>query len=220
MGELFKRVEPKVPLEWTGERLTTATTGQVEVEHLHRYFVARSLVRGRDVLDIASGEGYGSAFLAQTARTVVGVDIDVQSVEHAQRSYAAANLRFELGSAQSIPLAAESVDAVVSFETIEHFYEQEEFIAEIRRVLRPGGLLVISSPNRDVYSPPGEVPNPHHVRELTRDEFETCLHRSFRNVALLGQRPIVGSVIVGELEELVSRQLLTFERRASDRIEA
>ena len=114
MGELFERVRPVRPLEWTGERLATDATGQIEVEHLHRYFLARHLTRGLDVLDIASGEGYGSAFLAQTARSVVGVEIDRGAVEHARAAYSAQNLRFEQGNAQSIPLPDQSVDCVVS----------------------------------------------------------------------------------------------------------
>jgi GNAT superfamily N-acetyltransferase len=86
MGELFERVRPVQPLECTGERFTTDATGQIEVEHLHRYFLARHLTRGLDVLDIASGEGYGSAFLAQIARSVIGVEIDRAAVEHARHS--------------------------------------------------------------------------------------------------------------------------------------
>lgn len=91
MDELFEQVNPDHPLEWTGERLTTETTGQVEVEHLHRYFVARYWARGLDVLDIASGEGYGSALLAQTARSAVGIEIDQATVEHARAAYVAPN---------------------------------------------------------------------------------------------------------------------------------
>src|SRR5215813_4878242 len=97
MGELFERVLPDDALEWTGERLTTATAGQVEIEHLHRYFFARELCRGCDVLDIASGEGYGALLLAQVARGVVGVDVSEESVAHAERAYARPNLRYLLG---------------------------------------------------------------------------------------------------------------------------
>jgi GT2 family glycosyltransferase/SAM-dependent methyltransferase/glycosyltransferase involved in cell wall biosynthesis len=220
MGELFEQVRPIRPLEWTGERLTTDAAGQVEVEHLHRYFLARHIVRGLDVLDIASGEGYGSAFLAQTARSVVGVEIDPVAVEHARVGYIAKNLRFEQGSAQSVPLPDRSVDVVVSFETIEHFYEQERFLTEIRRVLRPEGVLIVSSPNRDIYSPPSGPSNPYHVRELTRDEFVRLLSDHFQHVTLLGQRPIVGSAIVSETATNRSGETLTFERRSNDRFEA
>ncbi|MEN6441517.1 MAG: methyltransferase domain-containing protein, partial [Syntrophobacter sp.] len=220
MGEFFERVKPVRPLEWTGERLTTDTTGQVEVEHVHRYLFARHLVRGLDVLDIASGEGYGSAFLAQTAHSVTGVEIDPEVVEHARGAYVAQNLRFIEGSAQSIPLDDESVDCVVSFETIEHFYDHEKFFGEIRRVLKPGGKLIISSPNRDVYSPPRGPFNPYHVRELSLKDFENLIRASFDHVMLLGQRPIVGSVIIRQSGVDRPFDCLTFEHLDGDRFEA
>ena len=220
MSELFERVTPAQPLEWTGERLTTDAIGQVEVEHLHRYFLARHLARDLDVLDIASGEGYGSALLAQTARSVVGVEVDLRAVEHARISYVARNLRFEQGSAQAIPLEDQSVDVVVSFETIEHFYEQEKFISEVRRVLRPSGVFVVSSPNRDVYSGSSNMSNPYHVRELSRSEFEVALRNNFSHVRFLCQRPIIGSVIVREIGSETRSESLTFERRGNDRFES
>ena len=91
MGEIFERALPATPLEWTGERFTTATYGQVEIEHLHRYFLARDLCRGLDVMDVASGEGYGTALLAQTARSVIGVEISEEAVAHATSSYKSPN---------------------------------------------------------------------------------------------------------------------------------
>jgi ubiquinone/menaquinone biosynthesis C-methylase UbiE len=199
--------------------MTTGTAGQVEVEHLHRYFLARNLVRGMEVLDIAAGEGYGSALLAQTAKSVTGVEIDPQAVAHAAANYQSPSLRFLQGSAQAIPIDSQSVDAVVSFETVEHFYDQEKFLSEVRRVLRPEGLLIISSPNRDVYSAPGSPPNPHHIRELTLDEFKDLLSQQFRHVKILGQRPIVGSVVVREGGGGEDSDLSTFDRRAEDTFE-
>ena len=222
MGELFEKTSPKAPLSWTGERLTDGAGRQVEIEHLHRYLLARSICRGLDVLDVASGEGYGSSFLAQTANTVVGVEIDRVSLEHAQASYIANNLTFMWGDARRLPLANDSVDVVVSFETIEHFYEHNQFLAEVRRVLRPGGRLLISSPDRDVYSPAGAPPNPYHVHELSKSEFTALLKSHFKNFALLGQRPILGSALVVEdvfgLDTEVST--VTFERRGDDKFEA
>ena len=221
MGEIFKRTVPDVPLAWTGERLTNSAGPQVEIEHLHRYFVARTLCRGLDVLDIACGEGYGSAFLAQTARSVVGVDVDQATVAHASAAYAEPNLRFLEGDARRIPLPDACVDAVVSFETIEHLYEHDAFLAEVRRVLRPGGRFVVSSPERDVYSPTGAASNPYHVRELTRAELVALLSGAFVHVALQGQRPILGSALVTESPARLARNaMLTFERRGADRFEA
>ena len=221
MGEIFRRTIPATALTWTGERLTTEAGQQVEVEHLHRYLLARNLCRDLDVLDVASGEGYGSAFLAQTARSVVGVELDPDAVKHAEAFYPAPNLRFLEGDARRLPLQDACVDIVVSFETIEHFYEHEAFLAEVRRVLRPGGRFVVSSPERDVYSPAALPPNPFHVRELTRAEFSSLLRSTFGHVALLGQRPILGSVLVAEdpIPRLTGGPTLTFERRSPDRFE-
>ena len=215
MGEIFERVVPREALEWTGERLTTAIAGQVEIEHLHRYFLARALCRGLDVLDVASGEGYGSALVAQVARSVVGVELSGQAVAHASQAYAASNLRYQQGDARSLPLEDASVDAVVSFETLEHFFEHERFIAEVRRVLRPGGRLILSSPERDAYSPPGSVANPYHVHELSRIELEALLRPAFSHVQVLLQRPMLGSVLVADDRGSVS-QTLTFERRGNN----
>ncbi|UFN50704.1 methyltransferase domain-containing protein [Roseomonas sp. OT10] len=221
MGEIFERPVPPHALRWTGERLTTETSGQTEIEHLHRYFFARSLCRGLDVLDVASGEGYGAAMLAQVARSVVGVELAEDAVAHARAAYPGPNLRYLAGDARSLPLRDASVDAVVSFETIEHFYEHDAFLAEIRRVLRPGGLLVISSPERDVYSPAGSAPNPYHARELTRAEFGTLLHRHFPHVDLYAQRPMLGSAVMPEAPPAAGAQpLVTFERRDQRLFEA
>ena len=185
MGEIFKREVPSSQLEFSGERLTSAVGGQIEIEHLHRYFLAREYCRCKHVLDIASGEGYGAAYLAQVAQTVVGVDLDQQSVEHANLSYARANLRYLEGSATSIPLEASSVDIVVSFETIEHFAEQELFLKEVRRVLKPGGLFICSTPDRDVYSPTDVPANPFHVLELTKAEYAELLKKHFKHSVVM-----------------------------------
>ena len=220
MGEIFQRAAPASVLAWTGERLTTETTGQVEIEHLHRYFFARALCRGLDVLDVASGEGYGAALLAQVAKSVVGVEIAPETVEHARAAYDAPGLTFLQGDARRIPCPDHSFDAVVSFETLEHFYEHDEFLAEVRRVLRPGGQLIISSPERDVYSPAGGTPNPYHARELTHAEFSALLRTNFGHVSMYAQRPLLGSAMVAEELPAGVAPLVTFEKRDNRFFEA
>jgi ubiquinone/menaquinone biosynthesis C-methylase UbiE len=217
LGEIFERVVATTPLAWTGERLTSAIRGQIEVEHLHRYFLARELCRGLDVLDVAAGEGYGTMLLAQTARSVIGVELAGEAVEHASNAYRASNIKFMKGDARHLPLHDASVDVVVSFETIEHFYEHDQFLSEVCRVLRPGGRLIISSPDRDTYSPSGSNANPFHVRELSGNEFNVLLDRFFSFVYVASQRPLLGSAIVSSSRG--SESALTFERRGDNHFE-
>ena len=218
MGDIFKRESATNPEPFTGERLTSALDGQTQIEHYHRYLFARSLVAGLDVLDVASGEGYGSAQLAQVARSVVGVEYSESTVRSAAANFPRENLRFVQGDARALPLADASVDAVVSFETIEHFDGQEAFLCEIRRVLRPHGRLIVSTPDRDIYSPFNVPPNKFHVRELSRVELIALLRRHFGHVELLLQRSIIGSALMPETVSAV--EPLVIDRRGSSHFEA
>src|SRR5579884_1836157 len=101
---LFRVPQPSQPLAFTGERLTTARHGQIAFEHLHRYCIARDLCAGKDVLDVASGEGYGAAILAGVARQVIGVEIEADTLRHARTSYPAPNLTFVRADAHDLPL--------------------------------------------------------------------------------------------------------------------
>lgn len=183
-------------IEFTGERFVPSEQGVIRQEHLHRYAWCLPLVEGKDVLDLASGEGYGSAMLAGRARTVRGVDISAEAVAHAVGRYRErSNLQYLQGSAADIPLPDACVDIVVSFETVEHLMEQERMLAEIRRVLRPDGLLVMSSPNKEVYSDKAGYHNEYHVKELYQDQFLALLEAQFPAVRLVGHRMSVGSMI-------------------------
>ncbi len=180
-------------LDSTGERFLPEQRGAIRWEHMHRYLFARELVTGRNVLDVASGEGYGTRLLAERARYVLGVDIAEEAVEHARRAYAQSGLlEFVLGDCTALPMAAASVEVVVSFETIEHVHNPGQVLNEFRRVLRSDGLLVISTPNRAHY-PAG---NPFHRHEFTAEEFREELRVRFKHVALYGQRIVVGSCLL------------------------
>ena len=183
-------------LEWTGERLVTDVEGVLGVaEHLHRYALACEFVKGKKVLDIASGEGYGSNLLSKHAEHVTGVDISDDAVKHANEKYTKENkLIYRVGSASKIPLDDASVDVVTSFETLEHTTEHEEFLQEIKRVLVPGGLLIMSTPDTVLYKP-HDPNNPFHVKELTTEEFETLIRTYFQNSFLLNQRSVIGTLV-------------------------
>ena len=180
-----------------GERFLPQFNGIIALEHYHRYFLALHLADAKDVLDIASGEGFGSDILARKARSVVGVDISGDAVAHASARYVRPNLNFRQGSATEIPLADQSVDLIVSFETIEHLADHDAMMAELKRVLRSDGCLIISSPNKLVYADRPNYTNPFHVRELYTPEFIRLTARYFANIRHHGQRVMTGSVIAG-----------------------
>ena len=140
--------------------------------------------------------GLRTALLAQVARSALGVEIAPEAVRHSSRSYRADKLRYVVGDARALPCADAAFDIVTSFETIEHFAEHDRFMDEIRRVLRPGGQLIISTPDRDNYSPAENPANPYHVQELTAAEFDALLRARFAEVSVLLQRPISGSVLL------------------------
>jgi GT2 family glycosyltransferase/SAM-dependent methyltransferase len=213
----FRLRLPSEALEFTGERMTTAIEGQIEFEHFHRYCIARDLCFGLDVLDVACGEGYGSAIVAGVARSVTGVNIDDGAITRACEAYQLENLRFLRGSAIGLPIDSTSIDVVVAFETLEHFRDHERFAVEVRRVLRPGGLIIVSTPDRTVYSARLENFNQNHLRELTGAEFDAYLRTHFKNVTVLYQRAILGSLVavVG-----AAGPWRSYERRAHQAIEA
>ncbi len=182
-------------MEFTGERFHPACTGSIAVEHYHRYLFALSFVQGKSVLDIASGEGYGTALLARSAAHVVGVDVSAEAVAHARNRYPADNITFLQADAAGLPLPDADLDVVVSFETLEHLHAQEAMLDELRRVLRPEGLLIISTPNKAVY---GSGENRFHVRELDENEFLGLLTARFAHVRLLGQKAMYGSLLEGD----------------------
>ena len=186
-------------IDWTGERCVPwAPDVQVVYEHLHRYFWAAEMVSGRRVLDLGSGEGFGSAILEEQAESVVGIDADERTVEHSRLNYAAPGLSFSVGDAADLSVYADgSFDVVVAFEVIEHVAAQEQVLAEIDRVLSEDGLLIMSTPDRRAYSDAtGQGnPNPFHVRELTLTEFRDLISERLPHVELWAQRTITGSHI-------------------------
>lgn len=185
-------------LQFTGERYMPEITGNIFLEHMHRYFLVARLVTGKAVLDIACGEGFGSNVLSGTAASVIGVDIAEEAVLHARSKYKSDRLSFKVGSVTAIPLLDASVDVVVSFETIEHISEHEEMLKEVKRVLRPGGMFVVSTPDKLTYTDATGQINPFHVKELYRGEFESLIASHFKHFRLHGQKIGFGSIIATE----------------------
>ena len=187
-------------MEFTGERFIPGTRGEIWVEHWHRYHFAARWAEGREVLDVACGEGYGTALLAgRGARRVTGVDLAPAAIAHARRTYGnLANVQFVEASCTQMPLPDASFDLVVSFETLEHIEAQREFIQEVARVLKPDGLVVLSCPNKLEYSDKRQFANEFHVKELYRDELAALVSAKFPALQWYGQRPSFFSVIAPE----------------------
>ena len=186
-------------LPFTGERFIPGVQGEIWIEHWHRYHFAARWAVGKRVLDVACGEGYGSALLAKRAAHVTGIDVAEAAVAHARGAYGTQpNLEFATASCTQLPLAPQSVDVVVSFETVEHIESQEEFLAEVDRVLVPGGTFILSCPNKVEYSDKRDYANEFHVKELYRDELEALVSKRFPAIAWFGQRPTFYSVIAPE----------------------
>jgi ubiquinone/menaquinone biosynthesis C-methylase UbiE len=171
---------------YTERMLPEEAHSRIFWEHIGRYRFAKDFVQGMRVLDIACGEGYGTSSLAKAgAASVVGVDIADDVCEHARRKY---GIDARTGDAQAIPLPNRSVDVIVSFETIEHVTSPAAFLEECVRVLAPHGTLIVSTPNRPVYS--GECSqNPFHRIELDEEEFLDLLRSRFKSTRLYVQFP-------------------------------
>ena len=182
--------------KFTGERLETFIYNENAIKHLHRYAIASNFVKEKVVLDIASGEGYGSNLMSEYASFVYGVDIDNRAIEKAKLKYCKDNIQFVVGSTNSIPLEESSIDVVVSYETLEHHDEHEQMFQEIKRVLRPNGLCIISTPDKHYYSEMRNYNNEFHVKELYKSEFINLVKNYFLNCQILTQCYLNGNSIV------------------------
>src|ERR1035437_3784262 len=157
-------------------------------EHAARYRFARALVENKLVLDIACGTGYGISILQETAKHVVGVDVDRSAAAEA-RLQSGEKASVLLADGLTLPFGDGSFDVVTSFETLEHLRERPTFLGELRRVLRPNGVLVLSTPNADYTRPVnGKPSNPFHVYEYRPGELREELEKRFRIERFLGQR--------------------------------
>ncbi|MDO8841486.1 methyltransferase domain-containing protein, partial [Methanocalculus sp.] len=190
-----------IALDWTGERYLPAIPpevcgAEIHFEHQHRYAFVSQFVQGKDVLDLASGEGYGSYSLSKVANRVVGIEIDPDVVSHAQNTYIRHNLEFIRGDILDIPIREENLfDVIICFEAIEHIDDHDRLLSEIKRLLRDDGIVIISTPNKKIYSDEPEFDNPYHLRELYFNEFKELLERDYTQVVFFGQKIQSGSRI-------------------------
>lgn len=166
-------------MEDTGERLIPKLHSKSIAygEHLARYRCVSELVKGKIVLDIACGTGYGTQMLADTAKKVYGIDVSKEAVDYAAKNYPHKNVHYKQGDARKIALQDNSVDVIVSLETIEHIPEPEVFVNEVKRVLKKDGLFIVSTPNDDEFTD-GNI---YHVHEFDFKELDRLMKKYFKN---------------------------------------
>lgn len=183
-------------IEDTGERMVPEhSKGSIVYgEHMARYHSIKQIVKDKTVLDIASGSGYGSALIAEDAKKVIGVDISQEAIDYANKSYKKKNVEFIKGDGTKIPLGNNSVDVVVSFETIEHIEDYKQFMDEIKRVLTTDGVLILSTPNDDEYS----EENHFHVHEFRHKELKTLITEYFKHFEVYYQGDWLYSALLPE----------------------
>ncbi|MFZ2545281.1 MAG: class I SAM-dependent methyltransferase [Candidatus Saccharimonadales bacterium] len=151
----------------------------IYAEHVTRYLAAKPVVKDKIVLDIASGSGYGTKILSEAAKYVYGVDVNDKAIIYSKENYAGKNIEYRIGDGEKIPLDDNSIDVVVTFETIEHIKNYKKFLSEVKRVLKNDGLLILSTPN-DVEFAEG---NHFHLHEFKYDELVNLAKKYFKNIA-------------------------------------
>jgi len=180
----------------TGERLIakgntkTLTYG----EHLNRYISVCDIVSNKTVLDVASGSGYGTFLLSKYAKKIYGIDNSSDAIKYSKNNYKNKNLEYELGDAEKMPYKDGSFDVVISFETIEHLKNPEEYLKEVKRVLKKDGIFVVSTPNDDEFTEGNEF----HIHEYKLDELINLISKYFSNTKNYFQGTYFASGIYNE----------------------
>jgi len=176
----------------SSERQPVETAGRWWGEHIHRYNEALRQITANDtVLDIACGTGFGTDIIAtKTNGKVIGGDIAAEAINECRGRWNKDNLEFKVLDGTKLDFPDQYFDKIVSFETIEHTGQYLAMVAEFARVLKPGGQLILSTPNRQVSSPDGIIQNPYHIQEFTYEELKQVLQTSFPDVQLSGQRNV------------------------------
>ena len=170
--------------------------------HTERYVFASQFVKDKVVLDVACGSGYGSNHMMKKgAYMVVGGDVSKEAIRDAIRFYRGERAYYLILDAQRLPFKNNSFDIVVCFETIEHLHRYEDFIKEIKRILKTNGVFICSTPNKAAHT----KRSPYHVHEFTIDEFRSLLEKYFKDVTLYGYYPLLKKdQLKGNVESLIS----------------
>jgi len=187
-------------IDHKGERIELSNTNITLLEHIHRYIFASNYIKDKIVLDAACGTGYGSNYLSNYAKMVYGIDINADVIDNNKEIYKKENLIFTNGSVYQLPYDDNMFDVIVSFETIEHVDNGEKVFSEFNRVLKDNGLLIISTPNKNI-SIQNNINNPFHVHEYFEEEFIEFLNKYFNNVNIYYQSNLFLNIISNSINK-------------------
>ena len=182
----------------------------IALEHWHRYLHILDIVKNKKVIDIASGTGYGTNLLASNAKNITGIDISEKAVLNSKKEYVQDNLNYLIGSVENIPFDDNTIDVVVSFETIEHISEelQVKFLKEVKRVLKDDGIFIVSTPEKHHYSDIRNYSNEFHIKEFYEKEFQDFLNNYFSNINFNYQTTLIGSNIFNKVNAKLDKKYL------------
>lgn len=198
----YLRPTVTMKLEPTGERMivehykSSIEDYVIYLMHVATYRFAEPFARNKRVLDYGCGSGYGAAQMAKVASSVDAVDVADDAIAHAREQFPRANLRFHtIDPSAPLPFADESFDTVLSFQVFEHVTNVDHYLGEIRRVLIPGGTLVLVTPDRSARLLPLQRPwNRWHVREYSVRSLTSTMQRAFPDVqmqSMSGRRDVI-----------------------------
>lgn len=190
--------------EVTGERLLEVDYRQsiggyaIYLMHLASYRFAEPYCRGKRVLDLGCGSGYGSAILAETADRVMAVDVSDDAIAFASDHYTRENLNFSrIKPGSTLPFESRSFDVVISFQVLEHVEDDHAYLVEAARVLSDGGRLILVTPDRRHRLLPFQKPwNRWHLREYSAKGLQHLVSESFNveKFLCMGADPKLGEL--------------------------
>ena len=174
-------------LDFTGERILPEVGGYFFQEHMSRYKLAKELIKPNyAVLDVGCGAGYGTYFLSEKTKEIVGIDISEDAINLARERYHEDGLTYQKVNPDSWNITPSHFDLAVCFEVFEHIEEPESLLENINKSLNDEGILVISTPNKEVYG--DNLPDPYHIREYSLQEFLAIVGKLFEVSSIQGQR--------------------------------
>jgi len=172
--------------------------------YIKRYLFCKNFFSNKRILDVACGDGFGSYLLSENNKKVIGLDIDKYQIKNNKSNFIRRNLDFMVGDATNLKFKNNYFDAIVSFETIEHTQNTNQFLSELKRVLKKDGFLLISSINKKFTKGlfKDEKINKFHLREFTKEELIEDISKYFKIISIYRQRPIRKNVFVKYLDIL------------------